>query len=194
MKKIISKACALIMSFLLPATLFAQEAPEKGIDEKINDWFAPIAGWWESVVLFNVPLTDTISAPFIVLFLAACGLLFTIYFSFVNVRKFPLAIRVTRGKYDYLDKQEPIPQTSANVHTVDGDIVDTIKDESHHGEVNHFQALATAVSGTVGLGNIAGVAVAIALGGARCNLLDDCLRFVRNVYQICRVHISGKIP
>lgn len=185
MKKIISKACALIMSFLLPATLFAQEAPEKGIDEKINDWFAPIAGWWESVVLFNVPLTDTISAPFIVLFLAACGLLFTIYFSFVNVRKFPLAIRVTRGKYDYLDKQEPIPQTSANVHTVDGDIVDTIKDESHHGEVNHFQALATAVSGTVGLGNIAGVAVAIALGGPGatfwmivCGLLGMSTKFV----------------
>lgn len=185
MKKIISKACALIMSFLLPATLFAQEAPEKGIDEKINDWFAPIAGWWESIVLFNVPLTDTISAPFIVLFLAACGLLFTIYFSFVNVRKFPLAIRVTRGKYDYLDKQEPIPQTSANVHTVDGDIVDTIKDESHHGEVNHFQALATAVSGTVGLGNIAGVAVAIALGGPGatfwmivCGLLGMSTKFV----------------
>ena len=185
MKKIISKACALIMSFLLPATLFAQEAPEKGIDEKINDWFAPIAGWWESVVLFNVPLTDTISAPFIVLFLAACGLLFTIYFSFVNVRKFPLAIRVTRGKYDYLDKQEPIPQTSANVHTVEGDIVDTIKDESHHGEVNHFQALATAVSGTVGLGNIAGVAVAIALGGPGatfwmivCGLLGMSTKFV----------------
>lgn len=185
MKKIISKACALIMSFLLPATLFAQEAPEKGIDEKINDWFAPIAGWWESIVLFNVPLTDTISAPFIVLFLAACGLMFTIYFSFVNVRKFPLAIRVTRGKYDYLDKQEPIPQTSANVHTVDGDIVDTIKDESHHGEVNHFQALATAVSGTVGLGNIAGVAVAIALGGPGatfwmivCGLLGMSTKFV----------------
>ena len=165
--------------------LLHQEAPEKGIDEKINDWFAPIAGWWESIVLFNVPLTDTISAPFIVLFLGACGLMFTIYFSFVNVRKFPLAIRVTRGKYDYLDKQEPIPQTSANVHTVDGDIVDTIKDESHHGEVNHFQALATAVSGTVGLGNIAGVAVAIALGGPGatfwmivCGLLGMSTKFV----------------
>ena len=44
-------------------------------------------------------------------------------------------------------------------------LVDTISDESNEGEVTHFQALATAVSGTVGNGNIAGVALAIALGG-----------------------------
>ena len=40
-----------------------------------------------------------------------------------------------------------------------------IRDKNHHGEVSHFQALATAVSGTVGNGNIAGVALAIAVGG-----------------------------
>jgi AGCS family alanine or glycine:cation symporter len=51
------------------------------------------------------------------------------------------------------------------VFAVDGDIVDTIKDEGHTGRFNHFQALATAVSGTVGLGNIAMVAVDISIGG-----------------------------
>jgi AGCS family alanine or glycine:cation symporter len=63
--------------------------------------------------------------------------------------------------------------------------VKTIKDESHHGEVNHFQALATAVSGTVGLGNIAGVAVAISIGGPGatfwmivCGLLGMSTKFV----------------
>lgn len=72
-----------------------------------------------------------------------------------------------------------------NVNVVDGDIVKTIKDESHHGEVNHFQALATAVSGTVGLGNIAGVAIAIAIGGPGatfwmiiCGLLGMSSKFV----------------
>jgi len=61
---------------------------------------------------------------------------------------------VVRGKYDHLDR-----------HVVQEDNPDTVKDESQLGEVNHFQALATAVSGTVGLGNIAMVAVAISIGG-----------------------------
>jgi len=67
---------------------------------------------------------------------------------------------------------------------VDGDIVDTISNESE-GEVTHFQALATAVSGTVGNGNIAGVALAIALGGPGatfwmiiCGLLGMSTKFV----------------
>ena len=88
---------------------------------------------------------------------------FTLVFGFINIRRFPLAIQVVRGKYDDLDKHEV--DLKAEVNIQDGDIVDTIRDESHHGEVSHFQALATAVSGTVGLGNIAGVAVAIAIGG-----------------------------
>ena len=68
---------------------------------------------------------------------------------------------------------------------VDGDIKDTISDESKQGEVTHFQALATAVSGTVGNGNIAGVALAIALGGPGatfwmivCGLLGMSTKFV----------------
>ena len=71
------------------------------------------------------------------------------------------------------------------VNVVDGDIVDTIGDESKHGEVSHFQALATAVSGTVGLGNIAGVAIAVTIGGPGatfwmiiCGLLGMSTKFV----------------
>ena len=76
---------------------------------------------------------------------------------------------MVRGKYDDLE------HVSVNYElAVDGDIKDTIKDESEEGEVSHFQALATAVSGTVGNGNIAGVALAIALGG-HGNILDDCV-------------------
>ncbi|NJM52533.1 MAG: alanine:cation symporter family protein [Blastocatellia bacterium] len=93
---------------------------------------------------------------------------FTLAFGFVNIRRFGLAINVVRGKYDNIEHGEADPKAEVNI--VEGDVVDTIKDESHHGEVSHFQALATAVSGTVGLGNIAGVAVAIAIGGPGATL------------------------
>ena len=109
---------------------------------------------------------------------------FTLYFSFVNLRKFGLAIRVVRGKYDKLEEEGGALQSNLYV-TPQGDIPGTIRDESHHGEVNHFQALATAVSGTVGLGNIAGVAVAVSLGGPGatfwmiiCGLLGMSSKFV----------------
>jgi AGCS family alanine or glycine:cation symporter len=97
---------------------------------------------------------------------------------------------VVRGKYDDIemadDPAHAEPHSDrAELNIVDGDIVDTIKDEGHHGEVNHFQALATAVSGTVGLGNIAGVAVAIGIGGPGatfwmivCGLLGMSSKFV----------------
>ena len=68
-----------------------------------------------------------------------------------------------RGTYDKLEKVEE--NTFEQNPKTKEDIKDTIKDESHFGEVNHFQALTTAVSGTVGLGNIAMVAVAISFGG-----------------------------
>ncbi|HEX6334768.1 MAG TPA: alanine:cation symporter family protein, partial [Flavisolibacter sp.] len=174
------------MALTLPAALLAQEAPEeKGLDQRIDEWFAPIAGWFESVVFFPVRFSETVSVPFIVILLVAGATFFTLYFGFVNIRRFGLAVRTVRGKYDYLDKQaHRVEQSELNI-TEKGDIVDTIKDESHHGEVNHFQALATAVSGTVGLGNIAGVAVAVAIGGPGatfwmiiCGLLGMSSKFV----------------
>ncbi|MFZ1748936.1 MAG: alanine/glycine:cation symporter family protein, partial [Saprospiraceae bacterium] len=104
--------------------------------------------------------------PIIVIILSLGGLFFSIYFGFPNIRKFGLAIRVVQGKYDSIEMEDaPEVHPEANLNVVDGDIVDTIRDEHHHGEVSHFQALATAVSGTVGLGNIAGVTIAITLGG-----------------------------
>jgi len=184
MKSISFKVLALSATLLFPLAIFAEGNKEKGIDERINDWFAPIAGWWESIVLFPIVFSKNLQMPFIVLLLAVAGLFFTFYFAFVNFRKFSLAIRITRGKYDKLENMAAEP-VSDRVNIIEGDIIDTIKDEGHHGEVNHFQALATAVSGTVGLGNIAGVAVAIALGGPGatlwmivCGLLGMTIKFV----------------
>ena len=80
----------------------------------------------------------TIQVPFIVLVLMLGAIFFTFWYRWINIRGFKHAIDVIRGKYD---KPE-----------------DT-------GEISHFRALTSALSATVGLGNIAGVAVAIQLGG-----------------------------
>ena len=137
-------------------------AQSQGLDERINEAFMPVANWWDALVFTSIPIAG-FSVPIVLILLLSGAIFFTIYFRFVNIRKFPLAIKVVRGKYDELEKTKPSESPLVNI--VDGDIVDTIKDEGHQGEVNHFQALATAVSGTVGLGNIAMVAVAISMGG-----------------------------
>ncbi len=124
-----------------------------GLDDKINEAFMPIAEAFEHLIFTEISF-GTISIPIILIILILGALFFTVYFGFINIRKIPLSIQIVRGKYDYLESKVPSI-----------DISDTIKDESIVGEVNHFQALATAVSGTVGLGNIAMVAVAISIAG-----------------------------
>ena len=102
------------------------------------------------------PITKGI--PFIVIWLVLGATFFTFRMGFINIRGFKHSLDLARGKYD--DPDAP-------------------------GQVTHFQALATAVSGTVGLGNIAGVAVAVSLGGAGatfwmivCGLLGMSSKFV----------------
>ena len=151
-----------LLSLLFLATPFFTFAQDKGLDEKINDAFMPIAVWWEGFVLTSVPIGGY-NIPFVVLLLVLGATFFTIYFKFPGITKFGLAINTVRGKYDDIEAHSADEKAAVNI--VDGDVVDTIRVESKEGEVSHFQALATAVSGTVGLGNIAGVAVAIALGG-----------------------------
>lgn len=81
----------------------------------------------------------TSTIPFIVVWLILGSIFFTLRLKFVNIRGFRHSLNLARGKHD--DPDAP-------------------------GTITHFQAMATAVSATVGLGNIAGVAVAISLGGA----------------------------
>ncbi|MCA9129950.1 MAG: alanine:cation symporter family protein [Planctomycetales bacterium] len=142
----------------------AEDAGPLGLDERINAAFEPIADAWEGFVLTPVTIGDK-SIPIVLLLLVFGALFFTIVFGFVNVRLLPFAIRVVSGKYDAIEKAGAAEITHVDVNEVEGDLVDTIRDEGEQGEVSHFQALATAVSGTVGLGNISGVAVAIAMGG-----------------------------
>ena len=147
-----------MLLFFIASPLFAQE---QGLDDKINEAFTPIANWWGAVVLHNFPGTNV---PTIIFLLVGGALFFTIYFGFINIKRFPMAVNTVRGKYDELDDHG---------------------DNQDEGEVSHFQALATAVSGTVGNGNIAGVALAIAVGGPGatfwmilCGLIGMSTKFV----------------
>lgn len=160
---------------IAPMLTFAQE---KGLDQQIDEAFKPVSDFFSKVVFFQV--MDT---PFVLILLVGSAAFFTIYFGFPNIRYFWTAINVVRGKYDDLDHAVSEPMYGDS--TPGGDAIETIKDESQEGEVSHFQALATAVSGTVGNGNIAGVALAIALGGPGatfwmivCGLLGMSTKFV----------------
>ncbi|NER12319.1 amino acid carrier protein [Leptobacterium flavescens] len=171
-----------IFTLMIPVITFAQEAENLGLGQRIDRWFQPIADWWEHKVLYPFPIKIFgYDIPIVVLLLVLGATFFTLYFRFPNIRLFPVAINTVRGKYDELDHHGAEKSDLA----VDGDVIGTIKDESQEGEVSHFQALTTAVSGTVGLGNIAGVAVAIALGGPGatfwmivCGLIGMSSKFV----------------
>ncbi len=163
--KVSNFALAVFTTLLLPVISFAQEATQQmGIDQRIDAAFKPYADGFEALVFYPAPLPEPFNLPIVLYLLIIGATFFTVVFGFVNIRKFPLALRVVRGTYDEIEMSGPDP--AAEIHTTaEGDVIGTIKDESQHGEVSHFQALATAVSGTVGLGNIAGVAIAIGIGG-----------------------------
>ncbi|GGU16846.1 alanine/glycine:cation symporter family protein [Streptomyces lateritius] len=144
------------------------------VDEAVSGFFEPIATWLVDVVFYSVPVGGT-ELPLIVAWLVVAGLVFTAWFGLVQVRKFKLAVDVVRGKYD---------------------------EKGSAGEVNHFQALTAAVSGTVGLGNIAGVAVAVSIGGPGatfwmilCGLLGMATKFVEVTLGVKyrEVHADGTV-
>ncbi len=122
-------------------------------------------------------VTLTAKAPhtkifWVLIVLIAGALFFTFYFKLINVTGFLTAIRIVRGKYDHIESGNGhVEADTTNVSTTEkGDIPDTIRVENRpddeEGEVSHFQALTAALSATVGLGNIAGVAIAVSIGGA----------------------------
>ncbi len=140
----------------------APEAPGAAFSEGLNDAVGQVNGWMASVLFFSVtgdlitvgkvdaaghPVLDPstgqqvrepVAVPFLVAVLGLGALFFTFFYRFMNVRGFAHAIQIVRGKYD---------------------------DPNAVGEITHFRALTSALSATVGLGNIAGVAIAIQLGG-----------------------------
>ncbi len=111
-------------------------------DRLVNDAFTWLSEAVQAVIFFSVTIAG-VEIPLVVAWLAFAAVFFTIYFRGINARGFGHGIRLVKGDYTGPDEV---------------------------GEVSHFQALATAVSGTVGLGNIAGVAVAITIGGPGATL------------------------
>ena len=109
----------------------------ENIDETINTAFQPIADTASSIVFYSVPVMG-LDVKLILVWLVLAAIFFTVYLNFVNFRYFKYAIDLIRGKHDK---------------------------ENDDGEVSRFQALAASLSGTVGLGNIAGVAIAVSVGG-----------------------------
>ncbi|WP_138433099.1 alanine/glycine:cation symporter family protein [Winogradskyella algicola] len=105
------------------------------------------------------------SIPWVLIVLVGGALFFTIYFKFINVTGFRTAIKVVQGKYEDIEKHGADTLYGDSTPNEGGDIIETIRDEGADGEVSHFQALTAALSATVGLGNIAGVAVALSIGG-----------------------------
>ena len=149
----------IFLSFLFVLSSFVNFSQEKGLDQKIDEAFAPISDFFSYYVFYPIA-----GYPFVILLLIGSAAFFTLYFGFPNIKYFFTAINVVRGKYDEVEKDDSA---------------------SEDGEVSHFQALATAVSGTVGNGNIAGVALAIALGGPGatfwmvvCGLIGMSSKFV----------------
>ncbi|MEV1053326.1 alanine/glycine:cation symporter family protein [Streptomyces sp. NPDC059017] len=150
------------------------ESMTESVDKAVSGFFEPIASWLGEVVFYSVPVAGT-DLPLIVAWLVVAGLVFSAWFGLVQIRKFRLAVDVVRGKYD---------------------------EKGSTGEVNHFQALTAAVSGTVGLGNIAGVAVAVSIGGPGatfwmilCGLLGMATKFVEVTLGVKyrEVHADGTV-
>lgn len=123
------------------AAIFAVLTPlfasASSLDDSINSVMEPVTNAVMKVIFFTVSFGE-FTVPFVLIWLLFGAIFFTVFFKFLNIRGFKHALDVVRGKYD---------------------------DPDHAGEVSHFQALTAALSGTVGVGNIAGVAVAVSLGG-----------------------------
>lgn len=178
MKKIISLLLSVLLStnFIIAQndtisvtseTRIAKEIPsDKTLSERINDKFTPVVEFmskilfWDpfaSMGLYDNKIYDEngkvildskgnpaiTKIPLVVIWLIIGALFFTLYMKFINISGFRHAIHLIQGKYDNPEDK---------------------------GEVSHFQALTTALSATVGLGNIAGVAVAITIGGPGATL------------------------
>lgn len=109
----------------------------ESFDQQVEALVKPFSDALSSFVFYKVNLFGQ-PFPLIVLWLTVAATFFTLYMGFINVRGFGLAIRHVRGHY---------------------------RNPAANGEISHFQAVATAISGTVGIGNIGGVAVAIVIGG-----------------------------
>lgn len=167
MKLLKTRITLLFAIVLLPLMSFGQEATEAiGIDERIDKIFGDLTGWFVSFIFYQIPFSENVKVFWVLFPLILGATYFTIYFKFINFTGFWTSINIVRGKYDDMETGGHV-DVEISEFTGEEDNPDTIRVEGHDkGEVSHFQALTAALSATVGLGNIAGVAIAISIGGA----------------------------
>ena len=173
-----------ILLFLLAITSPILSISQSSTTSQIDESFKAYTGWFVDAIFYEIPFSETFQIPWVLIVLIGGAVFFTIYFKLINFAGFFTAIQVVRGKYEDIEKHgvdnlygedaivEDILKANeeqdlnvAGDQTPGGDNIETIRDESADGEVSHFQALTAALSATVGLGNIAGVAVALSIGG-----------------------------
>jgi len=140
MLKVIKSQLLIFWAYVLSSTPVL--AAPLSIDQQLDQLLKPLADYLIGIIFFSIPIAGTM-VPLIVMWLIIAAISFTLYFNFINLRGFKHSLKVIRG--DFSDPNDP-------------------------GEVSHFQALTTALSGTVGLGNIAGVAIAVSIGGPGATL------------------------
>lgn len=112
-------------------------SPKASLADSINNALTPFSDFVSSIIFYSIDVAG-VSLPLVVIWLISAAAVFTIYFRFINLRGFRHAWKLVFRRREQLE----------------GD-----------GEISHFEALSSAISGTVGLGNIASVPVAVALGG-----------------------------
>ncbi|MDF1656301.1 MAG: alanine/glycine:cation symporter family protein [Verrucomicrobiales bacterium] len=131
------RSLVLLATCLFPAAALAEEATASAAD-KINSALEPIANTALNIIFWGFEVTDGVTLPLVLVVLGGTAIFLTLYFKFINLRGFGIALRTVKGKYT---------------------------DPNARGQITHFQALSAALSATVGLGNIGGVAVAVGVGG-----------------------------
>lgn len=150
-----------LLSVLLPFITFAQES----FTDKVDRLFRDYTGWFVEAIFYEIPFSENYRIPWVLIVLIGGALFFTFYFKFINITGFRTALRVVSGKYEDIEKHGADTLYGDVTPNEGQDIIETLRDEGADGEVSHFQALSAALSATVGLGNIAGVAVALSIGG-----------------------------
>ena len=135
-----------------------------GLEEAINKALGPAADLANHYVFFSVPVGSG-QLPVLVIWLVAVSLAMTVGFRFINLRGLWQAVRIARGDF---------------------------ADAGGHGEVSQFGALSAALAGTLGLGSVAGVAVAISIGGAGAMVWMTFTGFFGMTLKLCECTLAVK--
>ncbi|MGJ8694844.1 MAG: alanine/glycine:cation symporter family protein [Verrucomicrobiaceae bacterium] len=140
------------------------------LDGNISARFQPVSDFVDRTVFYSIPVAtddegNAVKMPWVLAWLGIAAIVLTVYFKFLNFRSWRLAFDTVRGKYS--------------------------KDDDP-GEITHFQALSAAVSGTVGLGNIAGVATAISIGGPGATFWMVLMGFLGMASKFCECTLGVK--